>query len=643
LRVADAAHIDHRRAPRFLRALTSPNQNSDVHWKSQSKLGKLSIDKNFLVYTGGPFDVEDAEAWWLAFDMISAIDDELRAVHGILDEKEIVPFVATAVKGAKSPEAIAQRITTKRWKPVSTELRVSDVPGLVRLLGGERLYGSDPSAPLRELVQNATDAVRAKRALLGDIAGETGKVRVRLRRTHDIDWLDFEDDGIGMSHSVLTGALLDFGRSFWQSSAMRKEFPGLLSKGVKTTGKFGIGFFSVFMLGDRVTVTSRRYDAGMAETQTLDFQKGLRVRPILREPNETEMVQEPGTRVSVALRIKHDEPGGLLHRGSSGGNTQLASLRETIARVSPSLDVSVEVDENGKKETAVFANDWLTESPESLIGRSRTEGWMPDSINRTFGHLRVLTDPTTGEIHGRACLCLGPSYSVSPGVVTVGGFRACPVDCVGGVLLGEAATVARNTATPTATGSALREWAAEQARLISASKLDGDGKLVAASLVMLCGGDASDLPIAILNGEYLTGKELEHRLSACLDEIQVYEGEVIEYDEDDYVVQRHFKDAFSASETLFFVPKKHPSLLRIGNQEWPSCIPGLYLPERPKCCEDAFHLALKAAWKTDPQWEEEKRTVGNVDGQEIEREVRIYSRPIDLSFFESLNDTAQEP
>jgi hypothetical protein len=131
LRVADAAHIDHRRAPRFLRALTRPGPISDVHWTFQTRLGKPSLEKNFLVYTGSPFPVSETEGWWLGYDMLSAIDDELRAVHGTLEAEGVPTFTANAVKGAKSPLAVSKLILTKGWTPVNCELRVSDVPSLV--------------------------------------------------------------------------------------------------------------------------------------------------------------------------------------------------------------------------------------------------------------------------------------------------------------------------------------------------------------------------------------------------------------------------------------------------------------------------------------------------------------------------------
>jgi hypothetical protein len=51
LRCADAAHIDHRRAPRLLLTLTRPTGISRAHWQFQSKLSKPQIIDRKLLYT----------------------------------------------------------------------------------------------------------------------------------------------------------------------------------------------------------------------------------------------------------------------------------------------------------------------------------------------------------------------------------------------------------------------------------------------------------------------------------------------------------------------------------------------------------------------------------------------------------------
>ncbi|HYD07162.1 MAG TPA: ATP-binding protein, partial [Reyranella sp.] len=79
LRVADALHLDSRRAPRFLRSLTNPGGLSALHWSFQERLARPHIELDAVVFTTGqPFGREDAEAWWLAYDTLNAVDRELR-------------------------------------------------------------------------------------------------------------------------------------------------------------------------------------------------------------------------------------------------------------------------------------------------------------------------------------------------------------------------------------------------------------------------------------------------------------------------------------------------------------------------------------------------------------------------------------
>ena len=120
---------------------------------------------------------------------------------------------------------------------------------------GSKLYGDNPTVALRELIQNAADAVQARRKY-EKRSEDWGLISVSLISKADKTWLVVEDNGIGMSEHVLTGPLLDFGTSFWRSSLAMEEFPGLMAAGMHAIGRFGIGFFSVFMLGPVVRVYS---------------------------------------------------------------------------------------------------------------------------------------------------------------------------------------------------------------------------------------------------------------------------------------------------------------------------------------------------------------------------------------------------
>ena len=203
---------------------------------------------------------------------------------------------ARRVKGAGSPEVLARTVRTRGWRPIDTRLQVSDVPGIVENLGGSRLYGDDPTVALRELIQNAADAVQARRKFQKRPAS-WGQIIVGLSKRGEDYWLVVEDNGIGMSEHVLTGPLLDFGTSFWRSPMAMEEFPGLIASGMHAIGRFGIGFFSVFMLGPVVRVYSRRCDKGHETGRLLEFRGGTRTRPILSSEDTEYIPIDGGTRV----------------------------------------------------------------------------------------------------------------------------------------------------------------------------------------------------------------------------------------------------------------------------------------------------------------------------------------------------------
>ncbi|EMM8459656.1 hypothetical protein RRR51_001938, partial [Citrobacter freundii] len=81
LRVADAAQIDERRAPGFLRALRK-NRLSDYsnqHWTFQNKLTQAQNRNDTLYFAAlRPFPKNEAKEWWMLHDTLKMIDSELR-------------------------------------------------------------------------------------------------------------------------------------------------------------------------------------------------------------------------------------------------------------------------------------------------------------------------------------------------------------------------------------------------------------------------------------------------------------------------------------------------------------------------------------------------------------------------------------
>jgi hypothetical protein len=424
LRVADACQLDKRRAPGFLFALRKPVGIAEVHWRAQQHLAAPVLKSNQLLFSSSqPFRESESDAWWLALELVSLADSELHDVDNLLRDTRRPPFAVNGVTGARDPSRFAKHVQTTGWTPVDAQFKVSNAADVVRKLGGTALYGNDPVVPLRELIQNARDAVHARRLIEGR-EESWGSVTVRLTQTSDGDRLEVVDTGVGMSPAVLTGALLDFGKSLWKSSDITAHFPGLLSKGFRPIGRFGVGFFSVFTWGSRVTVISRSCESPKASTNVLEFKAGTYHPPIMRPASPDECLNDPGTVVWVLLDAPAKMSGGLLGPGTFGGSDRSMQVQReqgwTLADLCrwlcPTIDVDLNVTEGEDFVQVVSARDWQTMSNEELMRRLlfadiNSELFLRSEFcQQLCRNLRPIYD-AKHQMIGRACVAPGHDFT----------------------------------------------------------------------------------------------------------------------------------------------------------------------------------------------------------------------------------------
>jgi hypothetical protein len=308
LRLADATQIDSRRAPTFLFTLRRPAGISREHWRFQEHVARPRLKGDRVTYMSSrPFEEHDADAWWLALDYLRDVDKELKKVDALLHDLNRPQFAGRAVAGVDSPERFAERFPVSGWRPVDARMTVTDVPHLVETLGGEQLYGKEPRIAVRELLQNAQDATMARKSLDRDFTDD--KIVVTLTESGGTWTLEVTDRGVGMDEDILTAALLDFGRTGWTSDAVRKKFAGLVDGGFRPKGRFGIGFFAIFMLGDNIEIVTRRIDTAPGDARRLRFQ-GVRNRPVLT-PIPAEERTPIGTRIRAELTLSPYDTNGI--------------------------------------------------------------------------------------------------------------------------------------------------------------------------------------------------------------------------------------------------------------------------------------------------------------------------------------------
>ncbi|MDG1709039.1 MAG: ATP-binding protein, partial [Emcibacteraceae bacterium] len=118
---------------------------------------------------------------------------------------------------------------------------------------------SDREIFLRELISNASDAcdkLRYEGLTNSDLVKDVGEFAIDIRMDKETKTITVSDNGIGMNREDLISHLGTIARS--GTSNFMDNVSGDEKKDVNLIGQFGVGFYSVFMIADKVEVTSRK-------------------------------------------------------------------------------------------------------------------------------------------------------------------------------------------------------------------------------------------------------------------------------------------------------------------------------------------------------------------------------------------------
>jgi Histidine kinase-, DNA gyrase B-, and HSP90-like ATPase len=388
LRVLDFSDMSRERARPFERRMREPLSTlSTAHWDAQENIAGPLREDNYLVFSSLR-PIASVEGWWTFYEMASGLDNEILELGEILQTRMCSAdrFQLKGVKNVRTPQAFSTLVETAGFEPVDVRFRPDSISRIVYILGGESLYGKDPYAPIRELLQNATDAFSLYRAW-AEAEGaqvEVPKIDIRVLDSSEGDrWLEVSDNGIGMTETVITKYLLSIGSSYWKSDDFFRDFAKIDRKKIHPVGKFGIGFLSVFMLGDEIEVTTqRRFGAGFRLKMN-----GAGHRGALEKLTN---MSRPGTTVRIKLK---------------DGGLDGANLAQFMRERAPMIRLPVTLFVRGK-ETAVQPNWWenLTQhnfirAVESEVVSGRRRRPSRETADRTFpGELQPEQRNANGRI-----------------------------------------------------------------------------------------------------------------------------------------------------------------------------------------------------------------------------------------------------
>ncbi len=156
---------------------------------------------------------------------------------------------------------------------------------------------------LRELISNGSDAIdrlRFKSQTEPDILGDDADLRIRLIPNKENRTLEVSDNGIGMTYAEVMeniGTIARSGTASFLAALEASQDADVLSP--ELIGQFGVGFYSAFIVSDKVTVLTRA--AGE--------DKGVKWESEGDGAYTIEEIDRPFRGTSVILKLKEHEEG----------------------------------------------------------------------------------------------------------------------------------------------------------------------------------------------------------------------------------------------------------------------------------------------------------------------------------------------
>jgi molecular chaperone HtpG len=213
---------------------------------------------------------------------------------------------------------------------------------------------SDKSIFLRELISNASDACDRLRYLAltqPELGGDGQGYRVTLHPDQAAGTLVVADNGVGMNRGDLVDNLGTIARS--GTAAFMKQMTGDAAKDMAMIGQFGVGFYSAFMVADKVTVESRK--AGEAE--------GWRWESDGKGEFTVEPADLPERGTKITLHLREGEKDFL----------EPERLRHIVRKYSDHIALPIVLSADGKEETLNKASALWTRSKNEITPEQYTE------------------------------------------------------------------------------------------------------------------------------------------------------------------------------------------------------------------------------------------------------------------------------
>ncbi|NBB65248.1 hypothetical protein GVN18_38970 [Pseudomonas sp. ODNR1LW] len=301
LRTADLLEISNSRAPSVLFRVISPSDPvSQTEWHKQNAVTRVRrktlADQEGRRDASLPSDTIEVYAHFSQAEGFFGLTSYLRYAESQLEKS--FQAIEKSRKQHGSRHSFPWRkiddshVEAEGFIPKTFGFEL-DQEKILTLLTGHTLY-NDSTVVIRELVQNAIDAVRLQWRQ-GDVKAD-GVVDIIWKS--DKGELTVADNGTGMTQDVVERHLLKVGSSRYQDPQFKKDHPEF-----SPISRFGIGVLTAFMVADSVeiiTVSPDEADARQISLRTVHGKYLIRLLP-KSEPSVASLGSH-GTMIRLRLR-----------------------------------------------------------------------------------------------------------------------------------------------------------------------------------------------------------------------------------------------------------------------------------------------------------------------------------------------------
>jgi len=258
LRLADLLDFDAKRTPSVLFShLAVKNPISLLEWKKHRSIKAWKIEPNKIIYSAICTHPAIESS---IHQFCDYIDFELKNCSLVLTKSSLKEVYKLDLPPKVDRSKIQAEKDIETGEPIyiyrNTSFHLSKRQ-VIDLLMGTKLYGK-PEVALRELIQNSIDACLLSKALHDKWnVPYKPKIIVKYYSKEGSDYLEINDNGIGMNQEIVDKYYSNIGSSFYKS----REFYDLKASNeleFQPISRFGIGILSCFMVADSFEVETKR-------------------------------------------------------------------------------------------------------------------------------------------------------------------------------------------------------------------------------------------------------------------------------------------------------------------------------------------------------------------------------------------------